>query len=46
MARLKTTDAQVEDQRKLLFMTELNLAIEKATVLSLKAKLQKAKAEA
>ena len=39
LAGLKTVEAQAEDQRKLLFTTELNLATEKATVLSLKAKL-------
>lgn len=36
---LKNVDAQAEDQCKLLYKTELNLAIEKATVLSLKAEL-------
>ena len=43
---LKTVKAQAEDQHKLLFTTELNLATEKATVLSLKAEMEKAKAEA
>ena len=43
---LKTVETQAEDQRKLLYTTEeLNLAIEKVTVLSLKAELQKAKAK-
>ena len=45
LARLKTVKAQAEDQRKLLFTTELNLATEKATILSLKAELEKAKVE-
>ena len=45
-AGLKIVEAQVEDQRKLLYTTELNLATEKAMVLSLKAELQKAKDEA
>ena len=36
---LKTAKAQTEDQHKLLYTTKLNLAIEKATVLSLKAEL-------
>ena len=45
LARLKTAKTQVEDQCKLLYTTELNIAIEKATVLSMKAELQKAKAE-
>ena len=43
MAGLKTAKAQAEDQHKLLYTTELNLATEKVTVLSLKAELQKAK---
>ena len=42
-AGLKNAEAQLEDQRKLLYKTELNLATEKVTVLSLRAKLQKAK---
>ena len=46
LAGLKTTEAQVEDQRKLLYTTKLNLATKKAMVLSLKAELQKAKVEA
>ena len=36
---LKTAEAQAEDQHKLLYTTELNLATEKAMVLSLKAEL-------
>ena len=35
-----------EDQRKRLYTTELDLATEKAAVLSLKAELEKAKVEA
>ena len=46
LAGLKTTEAQAEDQHKRLFTTELDLAMEKAVVLSLKAELEKAKAEA
>ena len=46
LARLKIAETQAEDQRKLLYTIELNLDTEKATVLSLKAKLQKAKTEA
>ena len=46
VAGLKTAKAQAEDQHKLLFTTELNLAREKATVSSLKVELEKAKAEA
>lgn len=46
LAGLKTAEAQAEDQHKLLFTTELNLATEKAMVLSLKAELEKVKAEA
>ena len=42
LVRLKTA----MDQHKRLFTTELNLATEKAAVLSLKAELEKAKAEA
>ena len=41
-AGLKTAEAQAEDQRKQLYTTQLNLAIKQATVLNLKAKLQKA----
>ena len=39
---LKTAEAQAEDQRKQLYTTQINLATEKATVLDLKAELQKA----
>ena len=46
LAGLKTAEAQVEDQRKHLYTTELDLATEKVTVVSLKAELEKAKAEA
>ena len=46
MAGLEIAESQAEDQRKLLFTTELNLAMKKAMVLSLKAKLEKAKVEA
>ena len=38
---LKNGEAQVDDQRKELYTTQLNLATKKATVLDLKAKLQK-----
>ena len=41
-AGLKIAKAQVEDQRKQLYTTQLNLATEKAAVLDLKAELQKA----
>ena len=41
-AGLKTAEAQVEDQRKQLYTTQLNLATKQAAVLDLKAKLQKA----
>ena len=41
-SRLKTAEAQAEDQRKQLYTTQLNLAIEKAAVLDLKTELQKA----
>ena len=43
MAGLKNDAAQAENQRKLLYTTELNLATEKQKVLDLKAKLQKVK---
>ena len=46
LARLKTAEAQAEDQCKHLYTTDLDLATEKAAVLSLKAELEKAKAEA
>ena len=39
---LKNAEVQAEDQRKELYTTQLNLAIEQAAVLDLKAKLQKA----
>ena len=42
-AGLKNAEAQAEDHRKELYTTQLNLATEKAAVLDLKAKLQKAK---
>ena len=38
-AGLKNAEAQVEDQRKVLYTTQLNLATEQATILDLKAKL-------
>ena len=41
-AGLKNVEAQVEDQRKQLYTTQINLATEKAAVLDLKTKLQKA----
>ena len=41
-AGLKSAEAQAEDQRKELYTTQLNLATEKAVVLDLKSKLQKA----
>ena len=40
---LKNAKAQVEDQRKLLYQTEIELAISRQLVMELKAKLQKAK---
>ena len=40
-AGLKTMAKQMEDQRKKLHLTEINLAIEKQTVLDLKVELQK-----
>ena len=45
-AGLKIAEVQAEDQRKRLYTTELDLATEKATILSLKAELKKAKVEA
>ena len=39
--RLKTAEAQAKDQCKQLYTTQINLAIEKAAVLDLKAELQK-----
>ena len=41
LAGLKNAEAQAEDQWKLLYTIELNLATEKQKVLDLKAKLQK-----
>ena len=38
----KSAEAQAEDQRKELYTTQLNLATEKAAVLDLQSKLQKA----
>ena len=38
-AGLKNAETQVEDQRKVLYTTQLNLATKQATVLDLKAKL-------
>ena len=38
-AGLKNAEAQVEDQRKELYTTQLNLATEQAAILDLKAKL-------
>ena len=43
MAGLKNAEAQAENQQKLLYTTELNLATEKQKVLDLKAELQKLK---
>ena len=40
---LKIAEAQVEDQRKELYTTQLNLATEKAAVLDLQSKLLRAK---
>jgi len=42
-AGLKNVQTQIEDQRQLLHVTEINLATKKVLVLELKAKLQKAK---
>ena len=39
---MKTAEAQAKNQRKQLYTTQINLATEKAAVLDLKAKLQKA----
>ena len=41
-AGLKNAETQAEDQRKELYMTQLNLAIEKAAVLDLQDKLKRA----
>ena len=46
MAGLKNVEAQVEDQRKLLYTTEIKLATQKQFVMDLKAELQKVKDEA
>ena len=46
LAGLEMVEAQAEDQRKRFYTMEFDLAIEKATVLSLKAELEKAKAKA
>ena len=43
LAGLKNAEAQAENQRKLLYTTELNLATKKQKVLDFKAKLQKVK---
>ncbi|XP_030940213.1 protein WEAK CHLOROPLAST MOVEMENT UNDER BLUE LIGHT 1-like [Quercus lobata] len=45
-ASLKNTESQAKDQRQKLYVTEINLATEKQTVLDLKATFQKAKEEA
>ena len=42
---MKSVEAQAEDQRKELYITQINLATKKAAVLDLKSKLQKAKEE-
>ena len=42
-ARLKTMERQMEDQHQKLYMTEINLATEKQTILNLMTELQKAK---
>ena len=42
-AGLKIVEAQVEDQRKLVFQTELELATSRQLALDLKAQLQKVK---
>ena len=44
-ASLKTAKAQAEDQRKLLYTTEIELATQKQFVMDLKAELQKVKDE-
>ena len=43
LASLKKVEVRVEDQRKLLYTTEIDLATQKQLVLDLKAKLQKVK---
>ena len=42
-AGLKSAETQAKDQRKELYTTQLNLATEKAAILDLRSKLQKAK---
>ena len=42
-ARLKNGQTQVEDQRKLFYQTEIELATSRQLVMDLKANLQKAK---
>ena len=42
-ARLKNTQTQAEDKRKLLYQTEIELVTSRQPVLELKEKLQKAK---
>ena len=42
-AGLKNAQTQVEDQRKLLYQTKIDLAISRQLVMELKADLQKAK---
>ena len=42
-ARLKNTQTQAEDQRKLLYQTEIELVTSRQLVLELKEELQKAK---
>ena len=39
---MKSAEAQTEDQRKEFYTTQLNLATEKATILDLQSKLQRA----
>ena len=46
MAGLKTAEAQVEDQHKLLYTIKIELATQKQLVMDLKAKLQRVKDEA
>ena len=43
MAGLKNAETQAEDQRKLLYQTEIELATSKQLALDLKAELQKAR---
>ena len=45
LAGLKNAETQAKDQRQKLFVTETNLAIERQTMLDLKAALQKAEKE-